>query len=457
LTLTDRLLRPALEAALAEARAGLSSEPPIPPPPRLRRLLGFTKATGPALHTVRRVVDEDAAFRDRVRAATTPEAVGPAGWLWLERSSGWKVQFARLLEAAEADEADMAADRGLAQVQRSLEHTEHLLDRATARADAAEAALAAANSDLAQERGARREAEERAARTEADLAAVTEERATAVRAWKDAERALGVARAELQSLRRGAVEPSATDEAATPGRSEDDAGAERAALAAALARVAAVVDEVGVALDVAVDLLGPVPPGAAEAARSDPVRRRGPVSRPGGDRSEGDRRGGRRGRNRDRRPSPLPPGRYDDDPAVVEHLVRLPGALLLVDGYNVTKTAWPDLPASEQRDRLVGALDSLNARTGAEAVVVFDGAEIDTELTTGARRGSGAVRVRFSPQGVEADDIVLELAAQVPATRPVVVVSSDNRVREGARDLGANVVGSAQFLAAPVLGRSPRS
>jgi len=39
----------------------------------------------------------------------------------------------------------------------------------------------------------------------------------------------------------------------------------------------------------------------------------------------------------------------------------------------------------------------------------------------------------------------------------VVVVSSDNRVREGARDLGANVVGSAQFLAAPVLGRSPRS
>ena len=38
--------------------------------------------------------------------------------------------------------------------------------------------------------------------------------------------------------------------------------------------------------------------------------------------------------------------------------------VLLVDGYNVTMQAWPDVPIPEQRRRLVDALAGLAARTG---------------------------------------------------------------------------------------------
>jgi hypothetical protein len=58
------------------------------------------------------------------------------------------------------------------------------------------------------------------------------------------------------------------------------------------------------------------------------------------------------------------------------------------------------------------------------------------------------VRVRFTEEGVEADDVLIAMVDEVPADRPVVVVSSDGRVREGAQRRGANVVGAAQFLAA---------
>jgi hypothetical protein len=42
--------------------------------------------------------------------------------------------------------------------------------------------------------------------------------------------------------------------------------------------------------------------------------------------------------------------------------------------------------------------------------------------------------------------VVLDLVAQLPAAWPVVVASSDNRVREGARRTGANLLYSRQLL-----------
>jgi hypothetical protein len=56
------------------------------------------------------------------------------------------------------------------------------------------------------------------------------------------------------------------------------------------------------------------------------------------------------------------------------------------------------------------------------------------------------VRVRFTPAGVEADDELLRLVLAAPRSRPVVVVSGDRRVRSGAGELGANVVGSATLV-----------
>ena len=92
-----------------------------------------------------------------------------------------------------------------------------------------------------------------------------------------------------------------------------------------------------------------------------------------------------------------PPGRWHkDDPAVLDQLLALPQAHLVVDGYNVTKSGYGDLPLEEQRARLLSGLAALAARTGAEVTCVFDGATLEVPVPSAAPRG---VRVLFSPAG----------------------------------------------------------
>jgi predicted RNA-binding protein with PIN domain len=141
----------------------------------------------------------------------------------------------------------------------------------------------------------------------------------------------------------------------------------------------------------------------------------------------------------------LPAGVFDDSVEAAEYLVRHPAVVVLVDGYNVSKTAWATAPLEEQRNRLTDALAELNARSGADVVAVFDGSDVERSATAAAR---AAVRVRFSPPGVEADDVILGLIDEYPPSRPVVVASSDRRVGDGARDRGANVLSARQLIAA---------
>ena len=132
------------------------------------------------------------------------------------------------------------------------------------------------------------------------------------------------------------------------------------------------------------------------------------------------------------------------DPALLEQLVFLPKSHLLVDGYNVTKLAWPTMPLDGQRARLLRELAPLAARSGAEVTVVFDGADLAHRPAVAPPRG---VRVRFSPAGVTADDVLLELVRAEPAGRPVMVVSSDVEVASGATGSGARAIPSATLLA----------
>ncbi len=82
-----------------------------------------------------------------------------------------------------------------------------------------------------------------------------------------------------------------------------------------------------------------------------------------------------------------------DDPALLDELLALPRVHLVVDGYNVTKTAWPDLPLERQRDRLLRGLAPLAARSGAEVTVVFDAAETQERPGGEPPRGrAGAVQ-----------------------------------------------------------------
>ncbi|TDV40412.1 NYN domain-containing protein [Actinophytocola oryzae] len=137
-----------------------------------------------------------------------------------------------------------------------------------------------------------------------------------------------------------------------------------------------------------------------------------------------------------------------EDPAALERLLTLPTVHVVVDGYNVTKTGYPELSLSEQRERLIRQLAALAARTSAEVTLVFDGAGVVAVPTTAPR----GVRVLFSDPGVLADDVIRALVTAEPEGRPVVVVTSDRAVADSVRRRGAHPVPSAVLLAR--LGRS---
>jgi predicted RNA-binding protein with PIN domain len=101
------------------------------------------------------------------------------------------------------------------------------------------------------------------------------------------------------------------------------------------------------------------------------------------------------------------------------------------------------MPPAEQRGRLLDACAELHARCGPDVEVVFDGAG---DEPTGGALVRAEVRYRFTPAGVEADDVILARLEEEPPARPVIVASSDRRVRDGARQRGANVIGARQLL-----------
>lgn len=132
-----------------------------------------------------------------------------------------------------------------------------------------------------------------------------------------------------------------------------------------------------------------------------------------------------------------------DDPALLDQLLALPRVHLIIDGYNVTKNAWPESSLEIQRDRLLNQLAPLAARTQAEVTVVFDAADRVERPLVKRPRG---VRVLYSPFGVIADDVIRQLVAAEPTGRPVVVVTSDQEVVRDVRRGGARVVGAVVLV-----------
>jgi predicted RNA-binding protein with PIN domain len=132
-----------------------------------------------------------------------------------------------------------------------------------------------------------------------------------------------------------------------------------------------------------------------------------------------------------------------DDPGLLRKLLELPRVHLLVDGYNVSKTAWPTAPLDEQRNRLVSGVAALVGGKGIETTVVFDGADLKNPPMV---KSPKSVRVRFSPPGVIADDLIRQLVAAEPGGRPVVVVSTDREVAESVSKMGARSVASIALV-----------
>ncbi|MBA3490307.1 MAG: NYN domain-containing protein [Longispora sp.] len=137
-----------------------------------------------------------------------------------------------------------------------------------------------------------------------------------------------------------------------------------------------------------------------------------------------------------------------NDPARLDQLLALPKAHLVVDGYNVTKSAFGDLSLEQQRNRLITGLGGIGAQSGAEVTCVFDGADRVHGLPPPPR----GVRVLFSRKGETADELIRRLVRGEPAGRPVIVVSTDHEVADGVRRHGAYPLASE--VLARRLGRS---
>jgi predicted RNA-binding protein with PIN domain len=419
----------------------------VPPPSALRPYLGFAKLSPAALSAIARVVDQDDDFRARVAASVDADALGRGAWLWLARPPGWPDDLAAIEAEDRERRAGRAADRRAARDERSaarrLAATQAALTRAETVGEERRLELDRLQRELDDVRRARTATEARLAELETTVAELEEARAAAVRNLKDAEARLVSRATELKAVKARMRElEAAAPRRATSGAEANPVEADEAAamapgpdlgvvareltraalgatsLAEGLAGLAAALGDAGG--EPASSALVPEPAGP-------------PVS-------------GAAGRRERRTPVALPGGLLDDSVAAAEHLLRTPGAVLVVDGYNVTMTGWPELAAAEQRRRLVALLADLAARTSTRVELVFDGAEVDTGTITVPAPARQWVRVRFSPPDVEADDVVLDLVAQLPASRPVIVVSSDNRVREGARRGGANLLYSRQLL-----------
>jgi predicted RNA-binding protein with PIN domain len=411
--------------ALASDTLGALGDDEVPASLRPFRRWAPARRTKLAATPLAAVVEHDVLFRQRcgtrlreampdlvaaLEAELVPAAADPvdvAAAAYLLRTPAWAARVSEAAEhltrATEVAESSQAAET-LVRLQESLAalrtQGREELARASEELAAAQAETAAVTRELRTEKGARRRAERAAG--EADLRAAE---ATAAAAAATAK-----AEIELRRMRSRLAEAEAAVEAARKatrdGRSAGDT------------RLRLLLDTVvdasqGLRRELALppttdrpaDFVDAASPGSASFGSSQPL--------------------------------------LADDPAVFDQLLALPQVHVIVDGYNVTKTGYPDLPLDQQRTRLVAGLVALVARSGAEVTCCFDGATVAGHIPSMSRRG---VRVLFSKPGEIADELIRRLVRAEPQGRPVVVVSSDREVADGIRKHGARPVSSAALV-----------
>jgi hypothetical protein len=368
---------------------------------------GFREAVGARL---REALPDLAAALETGRAlsAVPPEDLATAAYLL--RPEGWERTLARAAEAlADAGEAESVrrAETRVEELRAELERA-----RAAARDEAARltAEAGAVRSELEALRRQRRDEVGESRRARSDAAAAL----SAVQAERDeARKAVLAAEAESRRLRARANDAEVALEAARRARRE---GRDEQDLRLRVLLHTLIGSATGLRRELALAPLEEQRPADAVAEALSSLEEAGSAA-PGTARA-------------------LPA----DDPGLLSELLSVPGCHLLVDGYNVTKTAYGDLSLQDQRSRLLSGLGALASRTGAEVTCVFDGVERATPLALAAPRG---VRLLFS---TTADETLRQLARAEPPGRPVVVVSSDREVADGVRGAGARSVASAALL-----------
>jgi predicted RNA-binding protein with PIN domain len=462
--LPDALLAPLLDCA-AEVLRELESDDV---PASARRLRTFDRrglATPAARAQLRRTLEAEEGFRERVVARFT-EGGGSgetlAGWtpegaparvaaaaatdrlprlasaLWAARPDGFEFGLGLVLAAFEA-ERERAGDEERA---RSAEARVASLEEALRRADEARAAAVTQRdrmeAELREERRSRRaQAQGTAEELEATRRRADELEVALAETRRDLAEAESRARQAAEQAARADARERAAAKLPPPPPRPAPPHFDRTRLveaAEAAARLSATLRGI---LDDRAPGVSSSPPKAADSKPPVPV----PDSVPAKGAAASPVDGLRTGRER-RAPVQVPPGMRHDSPEAATAIMRTPGVLVVVDGYNVSMLAWPDATPAEQRERLCDALAEFHLRFRCPVVLVFDGADVEG-VRPPRRPGLSVV---FSAEGQEADEVVVDEVAARPASVPVIVVSSDAWVRSQSEAEGAEVLSSALFL-----------
>ena len=426
LQLEPVLPEPVRQRVIALAAAAITGLPADELPVPLRRVAKFapnrrarlggaviaTQLAGDPLLRQRlasRVLSDAGELGAAVIEGACPAAADPvevAALAYLARPEGWREQVEAATDVVRAEAESAVVAERVREVEQRLARAEH--DRAVARVEAEK--LRDELARLREETGGLRE-EARALGRSLREAQARERKASEMLATEKGRAARAVADhdAEVRRLRARLAD------------AESAAGAARQT-----AKDARAVDDARLWL--LLETIGQAAVGLRRELALDPTDLR-PADLVEADRP--DRPGGQRARALDA-----------DDPARLDQLLALPKAHLIVDGYNVTKTGFPDIPLEQQRNRLVSGLGGLAAQTRAEITAVFDGAERVLGLPSAPR----GVRVLFSPKGQTADELIRRLVRAEPAGRPIIVISTDREVVDGVRRHGAYPLSSATLL-----------
>ena len=448
-----RLLRSALEFAVYMAAELSKRKPPFDHPSALKSYFNVERLPTSALGRVRRAIESDDSFRAAIAAGAIPELVDPIGRLWLQRPDGWRDEVVlaiaeldrdresddgqRALKKSErrriaAEQATRRAVTDIVAVQAAADASQAEVETLTSRLSTAEQTIEDMRHDLIAARTEARHARDRQAAATEKLAAFDAQRTSSPGTGLDAapgpakspdpgqlsDRLDAPGRAEMRDLAE-VNDPTEVPDLAEIGERRRDvaqAAAEAAGLAETLRRAAADVDAAAAAARAAADAISPQQAESADRYLADapPTRARSPLRLPGGVR------------------------RTSDEAAV---FLLKAGAAVLVDGYNVAMLAWPGRDLCDQRDALIDASENVARRFGTELTIVFDGATIVGGFAPRRR----VIRVRYSPEGVTADDVIRSEVDRIDTAEPVVVVTNDAEIVRDVTAAGANVIASTTF------------
>ncbi|CAM5351509.1 MULTISPECIES: NYN domain-containing protein [Streptomyces] len=340
------------------------------------------------------------AAADPLDVAAAAYVLRPAGWVKLVTAAGEEAQRADAERAGEESRAEL--ERLREELAQAREHTRHETERLRAELDAAKKEAESLHRKLRSALSDVKRGEAALRKAQAETEAVRAEGSTQVSAAESETRRLKARLAEAEA----ALE--ATRRAAREGRSVEDM------------RVRLLLDTLldatqGLRRELALPPVSVRPAETVDAVEPGRMTPKDIAAR----------------------------ALSEHDPAILDQLLALPQAHLVVDGYNVTKTGYPQMPLEKQRLRLLGQLSQLAAQTGAEVTCVFDGAELAAPVLLAPPRG---VRVLFSKPGVTADELIRQLVRAEPPGRPVIVASTDREVADGVARAGARPVASAVLL-----------